>query len=151
MSRGLMIALVSAVLVLALGVAGIAVYVFVVLPGQNAGGEKPAAMAETHSETRAGASVRLNKFVTNLADKDRIRYIDLSVALGVRAESDVAAIEEMEPEIRDAILSQIRNMTSQDLAGSEGKNRMAEAIQKGLASLLKERLVKVYVTDMVIQ
>jgi flagellar FliL protein len=151
MSRGLMIALVSAVLVLALGVAGIAVYVFVVMPGQSAGGEKPAAAAETHEETKAGASVRLNKFVTNLADKDRIRYIDLSVALGVRAEADVAAIEEMEPEIRDAILSQIRNMTSQDLAGSEGKNRMAEAIQKGLASLLKEKLVKVYVTDMVIQ
>lgn len=150
MSRGLMIALVSAVLVLALGVAGIAVYVFVVMPGQSQGGER-AAVAEEHKESKAGASVPLKKFVTNLADKDRIRYIDLSVALGVKTEAHKAEIEAMEPEIRDAVLSQVRNMTSQDLSGSDGKNRLAQAIQQGLDELLKDKLVKVYVTDMVIQ
>lgn len=149
MSRGLMIALVSAVLVLALGVAGIAAYVFVVMPGQGHAAE-PAA-AEAPAESKAGASVKLAKFVTNLADKDRVRYIDLTVALGVKSAEDATAIEGMEPEVRDVILSQIRNMSSQDLAGSDGKHRLAEAIQKGLADLLKEKLVKVYVTDMVIQ
>jgi flagellar basal body-associated protein FliL len=149
MSRGLMIALVSAVLVLALGVAGIAAYVFVVMPHSQ--GEK-AAVAETPKvEAKAGGTVPLKKFVTNLADKDRIRYIDVSIALGVKATADAEEVAKMEPEIRDVVLKQIRSLTSQDLSGSEGKDKMAEMIQKGLAELLNGKLVKVYVTDMVIQ
>lgn len=148
MSRGLMIALVSAVLVLALGVAGIAVYVFVVMPGQ--GSVEKVIVQETQT-SKAGASVELKKFVTNLADTDRIRYIDLTVALGVKTAADKAEVEGMEPEVRHVILSQVRGMTSVDLSGASGKDKLAEAIKNGLADMLKDKLVKVYVTDMVIQ
>lgn len=151
MSRGLMITLVSALLVLALGVAGIAVYVFIVMPGQNT--EAKAKPPETDSEAKAEGFYQLKKFVTNLSDKEKIRYIDVSVALGMAGVESEAVVEKTEPQIRHVILSQIRSMSSADLLGAEGKDRLAEAIQKGLAEIasLKGHVVKVYVTDMVIQ
>lgn len=151
MSRGLMIALVSALLVMALGVAGIAVYVFVVMPGQST--EATADRPESYSEAKAEGFYQLKKFVTNLSDKEKIRYIDVSVALGMAGAESEAVVVKMEPQVRHVILSQIRAMSSADLLGAEGKDRLAEAIQKGLAEItgLRGHVVKVYVTDMVIQ
>ncbi len=149
MSRGLLIALVASILVLALGVAGLGAYVFLKPSGS-------AAVAETSSSKDVAKTtplefLKLKNFVTDLADKDRLRYIDVTIALAV---VDVKALEEAkkkEPQIRAMILSQLRERTSADLAGARGKDRLAEALNGPLAALLGDVFKGIYITDLVVQ
>lgn len=153
MNRRLLIVLVSAVAVLAIGLVCIAAYVFLILPGQQAAGDKATAAAAVAAAQSATEFYSPKKFVTNLADKDRVRYVDVSVSLGTKDAAAKTELEKMEPQIRDAIISQIRKMTAQELSGAEGKERMAGAIQAGLEEIpgVSSFVLKVYVTDMVIQ
>ncbi len=154
MSRGLLIALISAVLVLALGVAGIAAYLFLGPKDAPAatGDSHAEAPAETKKATKVGASLELKKFVTNLADSNT-RYIDVTVALGVADEAAKEELNEMTPQVRDVIVKTIRSMSSADLTGPQGMDKLSEAITTGLEAVegVNELVLKVYVTDMVIQ
>lgn len=152
MSRGLQIALVSSILLLALGVAGLGAYVFLG-PGPTASTAQPAAANADTSDGAEATAVffKTKNFVTDLADKDRLRYVDVTVALAIKDEVALEAVKKLEPQIRDIILSQLRVRVSADLAGAVGKEKLAETLQTGLTELLKSRLVKVYVTDLIIQ
>lgn len=149
MSRKLLIALVALVGVLAIGVCFLAAYIFVIQPAK--GGEQIPGRVPVRAE--AAGFYTLDKFVTNLADTNRTRYIEVSVALGTTTANSGAELERLDPQMRDVILSQIRSMTSEDLSGAEGKDRLAAVIEEGLRKIpaVNARLVKVYVTDMVIQ
>jgi len=153
MNRGLITALVAAVVILAAGVAGLAAYVIFLMP--QAGGV--AAAGDGSAVVMAGEPVleaayyELDEFVTNLADKDRLRYIKFSVALGLRSSASEAIAKEAAPQVRDVVLSQVRELTSKDLGGADGKERLAQAIKEGLDGLLPGHVTRVYVTDMVIQ
>lgn len=150
MNRGLMVALVSAVVVLAVGVAGIAVYIFVLMPG----GSAPAAntpAAPVGQPVVEAAYYEMDKFVTNLGDTDRLRYIDFTIALGLRDASSEAVVEENEAQVRDRVLQQVRDLKAAELAGSDGKKRLAEEVKAGLSELLGGHVTNVYVRDMVIQ
>lgn len=153
MNRGLLIALVAAVLVLALGVAGIAGYVFFLMPKGTAAAAppEPEVKAESHKPAGEATVHTMTKFVTNLADVDRLRYIDVTIGLGLKSADSEHFVEEAEIQIRDIILRQIRSLTAADLAGAQGADRLAQAVEEGLAEMLKEHLTKVYVTDMVVQ
>lgn len=149
MNRGLLIALVSAVLILAVGVAGIAAYVFLWMPQ---GGPPAAASAPPASEVATDAAfLKMDKFVTNLGDTDRLRYIDFSIALGLKSTDSEAKVKEAVIPVRDKILTQVRELKAADLAGANGKAKLAEVINKGLTELLPGHVTQVYVTDMVIQ
>lgn len=151
MSRGLQIALVSSILLLALGVAGLGAYVFL---GPGAAGSATQATAKAESEPAADAAAvffKTKNFVTDLADKDRLRYVDVTVALAVKDDIALDAVKKMEPQVRDIILAQLRSRLSADLAGAAGKERLAETLTAGLSEALKGKLVKVYVTDLIIQ
>ncbi|MEW8976789.1 MAG: flagellar basal body-associated FliL family protein [Symbiobacterium sp.] len=152
MNRGLITALVAAVVILAVGVAGLAAYVFLFMPqtGGAVGAEETATVSTGRPATEA-AYYELNEFVTNLADTDRIRYIQFSVALGLRSTESEAIVEENEPLVRDAVLTQVRGLTSKDLIGSDGKDRLAQTVQEALGHALPGHVTKVYVTDMFIQ
>ncbi|MFZ5814004.1 MAG: flagellar basal body-associated FliL family protein [Bacillota bacterium] len=152
MSRGLLIALIGSVLVLTLGVAGIAGYVFFLMPkGNEAAVAAPETKKEEEGHSLESHFHKMNHFVTNLADTDRLRYIDVTIALGVKSEESEKKLKEAEPQVRDLILSQIRSLTSADLAGPQGKAKLAEVLEKALAESFKDHVTKVYVTDMVVQ
>ena len=89
--------------------------------------------------------------MTNLADKDRLRYIKFSVALGLRTAESEQIAEGAAPQVRDVVLSQVRELTSSDLSGADGKERLAQTIKTGLDAVLPGHVTRVYVTDMVIQ
>lgn len=152
MNRGLIIALVASVLVLALAVAGLGAYVFflqpVAAPAAESGKEKTKGTQETTVELEY---LKLKSFVTDLADKDRPRYIDTSIALAFADKVSADAAKKLEPQIRDLILSQIRTRTAVELAGADGKEKLARSLQTSLAPLLKESLKAVFITDLVVQ
>lgn len=152
MNRGLTIALVAAVAVLAIGVVGIAGYVFVVMPKSGAVAEEPAEKKEESKKPAVETSFfKMNKFVTNLADTNQLRYIDVTIALGLKGPESEKFVKSAEPQIRHVILSQIRTLKAADLAGPEGKDKLAQVIHEGLVELLADHITNVYVTDMVIQ
>ncbi|MFZ5826789.1 MAG: flagellar basal body-associated FliL family protein [Bacillota bacterium] len=152
MNRGLIIALVAAVLVLAVGVAGIAGYVFLLMPKSAAAkAEVPEKKEETKKAPVEVKVYKMTKFVTNLADTDRLRYIDVTIGLGLKSAESETFVKDTEPQIRDIVLRQIRSLTATELAGAQGADRLAQAIEQGLAEMLKDHMTKVYVTDMVVQ
>lgn len=150
MNRGLLIALVAAIAVLAVGVAGIAGYVFVIMP-KNAEAPKVEAAQATAAPALEKKIYKMSHFVTNLADTDRLRYIDVTIGMGMKTDGSDAVVKEAEPQIREVVLSEIRKLTSADLLGSQGQERLAAAIQEALMPLLRDHMTKVYVSDMVIQ
>lgn len=154
MNRGLITALVAAVVILAVGVAGLTTYVFFFMPqpgGAVAAGGGSTTTVAAGDPVLEAAYYELDQFVTNLADKDRLRYIQFSVALGLRSARSEELAKEASPQVRDVVLSQVRELTAQDLSGADGKERLAEAIKEGLDAILPGHVTRVYVTDMVIQ
>jgi len=149
MSRPLVIALVASILVLALGVAGIGAYVFLKPSG-------PAAAVAVSSGKEATKTaplefLKLKNFVTDLADKDRLRYVDVTIAIAVVDAKALEDTKKRESQIRAIILSQLRERTSADLAGARGKDRLADTLSQPLNDLLGEVFKGVYITDLVVQ
>jgi flagellar basal body-associated protein FliL len=145
MSKGMMRTLVGAVLVLAMSVAGLAAYIFL--------GPNTAASAESLPKEEAGSAavLKLKNFVTDLADADRARYVDVTVALSLPSQLALEEAKKAEVQLRDFVLSHLRTRTAADLAGAAGKERLAQALQKGISDLLKVQVRAVYVTDLIVQ
>jgi flagellar protein FliL len=150
MSKGLTITLVTATLVLTVAVAGIGAYVFLFQPTAAAEG---AAHTEEPVEAAHAEAFYLQPaaFLTNLADKERLRYINVSIALALKDEAALESAKKIEPQLRDVVLDHLRQKVAADFAGAEGKAKLAETLQAGLTQILKGSLTKVYVTDLVVQ
>lgn len=148
MSRRLQTVLVVAIVFLAVGFCGIAAYLFL---GSGALQPKAAAKAPPKEVAVDACFLQLDHFVTNLADADRARYVDVTVALAMKDEKAVEAAAKLEPKIRDVILSQLRIRVASDFTGAAGKDDLAKALEKSLSGLLNGNLQKAYVTDLIIQ
>lgn len=150
MNRGLLIGLVAAVLLLAVGVAGLGAYVFLG-SGARSGEADAAGTSGDQATMESVVFFETKNFVTDLADKERLRYVDVTISLAVKDEAALEETQNLEPQIRDIVLGQLRQRTATELAGTAGKEQLAEALQTALQALLKDRLVRVYITDLVIQ
>lgn len=152
MSKGLVIGLIGALLLLFVGVAGLG---YMVLMRPVAAAPAPVEHKETKSEDDASHAtvefLKLKNFVTDLADKDRSRYVDVTIAVGFKDAEALATGKKLEPQIRDIILSQLRTRVAAELAGPTGKDKLAETLKEPLAKLLKDGLKAIYITDLVIQ
>ena len=151
MNRGLIIALVGSILVLALAVAGLGAYVFLGPAAAPAAESSDAKSKGTEETTVVLEYLKLKSFVTDLADKDRPRYVDTSIALAFADKLSADTAKKIEPQIRDLILSQLRTRTAVELAGADGKEKLAKSLQTALAPVLKESLKAVFITDLVVQ
>jgi len=127
MSKGLTITLVAATLVLTVAVAGIGAYVFLFQPTAAAEGtahtEEPAEDAHAEAFYLQPAS-----FLTNLADKDRLRYIDVSIALALKDEAALESAKEIEPQLGDVVLDHWRQKRGAAFAGAGGQAQRGEAL-----------------------
>ncbi len=77
--------------------------------------------------------VPLDPFVVNLADKDTERYAQVGISLQV---DDPKIADEMKaymPAIKDSIILILSHKTSEELLSLEGKQKMAEEIQRAAA------------------
>lgn len=153
MSRGLTIALIGAILVLAVGVAGLAAYIFM-RPVAAAPAPVEQKVVEKAAEPEVPLSFyALKNFLTDLkVDTDgRMRYVDVTISLGFKDAVAMDEAKKLEPQIRDLILTQLRTKTAAELLGNTGKEKLAESLKEPLATILKTNLKSVLITDMVVQ
>jgi flagellar FliL protein len=140
--KKLLVILAAAVLLL--GVAGTAAVVILKKRAAEAaaaeeGDDNAAALAANGAHAKAPAHdphakppafVPLDPFVVNLADRDADRYAQIGVVLQVPDEHASEDIKGYLPAIRNNILLLLAYETSEDLAGREGKERLAKAIRR---------------------
>lgn len=92
------------------------------------------------------------EFATNLADPDRSRFIQVEVYLLVKHVKSVEELKKVEVALKDLIVGILRSFTTQQVAGEEGKNRLAAEIARRTNEMLGNGLVeKVVFTNMVVQ
>lgn len=146
MNRKGMIALALAVILASAGAAGGAAFLVLRAIEGN-----PAATKLTEGERAKGKVVTLSRFLTDLADRDRRRYVDVTMSVLVEGETAALALQEDMPEVRDAVLGYLRSQGASELIGSVGKERLAAALEQVLGPLVPGGVRKVYITDMVVQ
>ncbi|MGE5672578.1 MAG: flagellar basal body-associated protein FliL [Mycobacterium leprae] len=145
MSRGLMITLVSLLVVLVLGVGGLGYYVIFMKSPTVA----PTAAKEP--TVTDATFVKLDHFVTDLADKSPVHYVDVTIQLAVADKTTSDSVTKVQPVIRDIIVGQLRQRTAADLAGATGKDKLAVDLKAAIGQVVGAGLQKVYITDLVIQ
>lgn len=90
------------------------------------------------------------EFLTNL--KDTGRFIKVSIDLEVSDKKNLKPLEERTSEVRDAIISVLRNKTAEEIEGSEGQNKLKQEIIDSLNKMFGQKvIVNVYFNDFVVQ
>lgn len=149
---GKMVRTVAIVVVAVLVVAGIAGGVaYWAVSKATTGGNEPAP-EEKKIALKDLQQFAAGEFATNLADPDRSRYIQVEVYLLVKDSKDVEELKSIEVPIKDLIVGILRSFTTEQVAGEEGKNRLAAEIARRTNEMLGKNLVeKVVFTNMVVQ
>jgi flagellar FliL protein len=96
------------------------------------GEEAPVAKAEKKKEKNAKPPVfvPMDPFVVNLADHDADRYAQIGITLEVPDEKISEDIKTYQPAIRNNILLLLAHKSTADLAGGEGKAKLAREIRR---------------------
>lgn len=118
-------------------------------PGvNNTGGTE----GQGNADMAKGKTVALKPFVTNLADTDRPRYINITFELVLPDEEAVTAIQAYIPSIRDTILVILNSKKSLEVSGLEGANKLkSEVLTKVNDSVPGKKVMQVLITDSVVQ
>ncbi len=99
--------------------------------GDAAGADAGAPKAEKKRERNAHpVFVPMDAFVVNLADHDADRYAQIGIVLEVPDEKVSEEIKTFLPAIRNNILLLLAHKSSADLAGGEGKEKLAREIRR---------------------
>jgi flagellar FliL protein len=118
--------------------------------GEAAGHGEGAAPADTTGAP--GPILKLENFIIQLRSTDTDRYVRVAFDLELTDESDRAAVTARMSHIRDAVISYFSDRSLDELRGSEGIERIKQAIAKKLDEILLAHRVKaVFVTELVIQ
>lgn len=129
------------------GVAGGTAWWVVQRGGVVAAAERPPALPEAANLV----VVTMPHFLTDLADRDRPRFVDVTVALGVKDEKAKAKVQALLPAVRDAVLGHLRSLRAEDLAGATGKDRLASDLVGKLGTVTGGLVQRVFITDLVVQ
>ncbi len=105
--------------------------------------------AEAADKTPGGV-VNLDSFVVNLADLAKPRYLKVDIAIEV-ANSGKKHIEDGKVRVRDAVLTYLTGLTSEQTMGPLGKSDMRFALKQRINEALPEKSVKnVYFTQFIV-
>ena len=137
--------------VLLLGGGGGAAWFF--MGGQKEEGEKHA--KEEHVEEHVdepGPVVELEPFLLNLADRDELRFLKVSIKLELDRPEEKTDFPKKVPAIRDALLVLLSSKESQLLRTVNGKRRIREEIMTRANGVMsKGKVSNVFFTDFIIQ
>ena len=124
--------MIVAVLLLVLGGGGAAALVMMKKKAAADDGEEHAAgpAAAVHDPKKAPVFVPLDPFTVNLADRTAERFAQVGVTLEVADAKYSDQIKAYMPAIRNNILLAIADRTAADLAGREGKDKLAERLKR---------------------
>ncbi|MGB0909856.1 MAG: flagellar basal body-associated FliL family protein [Nitrospirales bacterium] len=99
-----------------------------------------------------GPVVELDAFVLNLADREELRYLKMTVKLELDRPEEKTDYPAKVPAIRDALLVLLSSKESHMLRTTNGKRRVREEIITRLNGVLKKgKIANVFFTDFVIQ
>jgi len=137
--------------VLLLGGGGAAAWFF--MGGQKEDGEKYA--KDNHGAEHveeAGPVMELEPFLLNLADRDELRFLKVSIKLELDRPEEKTDYQNKVPAIRDALLVLLSSKESQLLRTVNGKRRIREEIMTRVNGVMsKGKVSNVFFTDFIIQ
>ncbi len=111
--------------------------------GDDSGGE--------HAD-EPGPVVELEPFLLNLADRDELRFLKVSIKLELDRPEEKTDYPNKVPAIRDALLVLLSSKESQILRTVNGKRRIREEIMTRVNGLMsKGKISNVFFTDFIIQ
>ncbi len=137
--------------VLLLGGGGGAAWFF--MGGDKEEGEKHAKAEEEeeHSE-EPGPVMELEPFLLNLADRDELRFLKVSIKLELDRPEEKTDYANKVPAIRDVLLVLLSSKESQILRTTNGKRRIREEILTRVNGVMsKGKVANVFFTDFIIQ
>lgn len=137
--------------VLLLGGGGGAAWFF--MGGEKEEAEKHA--KDDHGEEHAeepGPVMELEPFLLNLADRDELRFLKVSIKLELDRPEEKTDYPNKVPAIRDALLVLLSSKESQLLRTVNGKRRIREEIMTRVNGVMsKGKVSNVFFTDFIIQ
>jgi flagellar FliL protein len=143
----------AAALLMVVGISGGAAYL-VMKSVQPAKAEAATASPATATINLAqgGKVITLKPFVTNLADADRPRYINVTFELVALSDKEAQTLQQNLPVLRDSIVGILNTKKSMEVSGEAGANKLKSDIQEKLNGLLGGRYVqRVLMTDFTVQ
>jgi flagellar FliL protein len=141
----------AAALLMVVGISGGAAYL-VMKSVQPAKAEAATASPATLNLAQGGKVITLKPFVTNLADADRPRYINVTFELVALSDKEAQTLQQNLPVLRDSIVAILNTKKSMEVTGEAGANKLKSDIQEKLNGLLGGRYVqRVLMTDFTVQ
>jgi len=136
---------------LLLGGGGGAAWFF--MGGQKEEGNKHAEDTQGAEHAQApGPIMELEPFLLNLADRDELRFLKVSIKLELDRPEEKTDYQNKVPAIRDALLVLLSSKESQLLRTVNGKRRIREEIQTRVNGVMsKGKVANVFFTDFIIQ
>lgn len=116
-------------------------------------GEKHAKKDQTeeHAE-EPGPVMELEPFLLNLADRDELRFLKVSIKLELDRPEEETDYPNKVPAIRDVLLVLLSSKESQLLRTANGKRRIREEIMTRVNGVMnKGKVSNVFFTDFIIQ
>ncbi len=116
-------------------------------------GKSSEAHAEEEPEMESiGPVIDMDPFVLNLADRDQLRYLKMSIKLQLDRPEVETDFEDKLPAIRDALLVLLTSKESRELRMIEGKMLVRDEIGGRINSIMKRGKVRqVFFTEFIIQ
>lgn len=146
-----LLVIVSLVILLASGAA----YTFFAIVGGPLG---PAGTDSTVATRRGGDSpgpmFEIAPLMVNLSTNGTpgVRYVRTGIVFEVDADRTRRALEEREPQVKDRVISIVREQTTASISGSEGLEQLRASLRQAVNELLPEgQVVQVLFTDLVVQ
>ena len=103
-------------------------------------------------QTEPGPVMELDPFLLNLADRDDLRFLKVSIKLELDRPEDQTDFQNKIPAIRDALLVLLSSKESQLLRTVNGKRRVREEIVARVNTIMsKGKIANVFFTDFIIQ
>ncbi|MFQ5454903.1 MAG: flagellar basal body-associated protein FliL [Nitrospirota bacterium] len=99
-----------------------------------------------------GIMVPLETFIVNLADKDDVRYLKVTMQVEVKDNKTKEKIAERSAQIRDAIIVLLSSKDYDSIRSVEGKFRLRDEIIERITNILNtNKVITVYFTEFVVQ
>ncbi len=107
--------------------------------------------AEKKGEVKA--TLPLEPFLVNLADKENVRFLKATFQLGLAEKSGEEAKDPVSvAAMRDAIISILSSKTSDQILTPEGKDKLRDEIRGRLATIApKMKIQEIFIVEFVIQ
>lgn len=113
------------------------------------------AAAEKAKKETVQATLNLEPFLVNLADKDAVRFVKVTFRLGVtekNAEEEIGKNNIFLAATRDSVISLLTSKTSDEILTAEGKTKLRQEVQARINAVIpKGKVLEVYIVDFVVQ